>query len=125
MNSPVTINVGTGATNGVQQAGSKFLDSSGSCCAAGDVKGAGATTASSKSGTATTSKGGKSQSKPSQKSGGDFFSNLLGGVLNLSGGGKGGIGGMFSFLFAAIPGVGPVLKGLGAVTSFFGGNKNA
>jgi hypothetical protein len=124
MSSPVVINVGTQAANGVRNAGSSYLGDTNACCAAGEVKGAGATTASSKSSTLSTSKSSKGTSKSTQKSGGDFFSNLIGGILNFSGGALKG-GGPFSFLFAAIPGLGPVMKGIGAVTSFFGGNKNA
>jgi hypothetical protein len=125
MSAPVTINVGTSNANTVAQAGSHLLNATESSHATGATNGVGSTTATKKSGTTSASERAASKSKSSQASGGDFFSNLLGAVLNFSAGGSKGGGGFLNFLFAAIPVVGPIAKGFSAVASLFSGKKSA
>lgn len=70
----------------------------------------GAGSSTTKSNPSTTSKNGSDSSSGVTQSGTNFFSDLLGGILNFSGG-----GGLASMLQSMVPGLGMLMTGLSTI----------
>lgn len=102
--------MGVSSSNGVGGAAKPFVaDVNNGWCAVGATR---ATRATSNgcAGSSSAPPAKAESASPPKQGGGNFLTDLLGGVLNFSGGG--GIGGLLS---SVVPGLGMVMTGIGAI----------